>query len=182
MNEFVASLLALPLALLLAAVIFRWGRERARRRQLHLRDQGYRLIHELKAYSAWIDFLRGEPPLTSRPEELTSAESLRNARAIAQVWFPALSHPMLRLLQGDSHLMRHLWQQKLLRLSAPGEWTPYQRDPDYRHIREAQDDLVEEIIARCQVLIGERGGPWRSTDMDSSFFATSMGASTSPCR
>lgn len=88
---------------------------------------------------------------------------------------------MLRLLQADSQLMRHLREQKLLRLSEPGDWVPCQRDPEYRDLREAQEDLIDSIIARCQALIGDYGRPWRHTGMDSEFFA-SMSVTSSPCR
>jgi len=137
-----------------------------------LREAGYRLIHELKAYLAWIEMLRGEPFTIAEPEQLTAAQALRNARAIAQSAFPQLSQPMLRLLQGDSHLMQHLWQRKLLRLSEPAEWVPYHRDGGYWQLRGGQEDLVEEMIAHCRVLMGEDGRSWRGTDLDSEFFST----------
>lgn len=69
----------------------------------------------------------------------------------------------------------------MLRLSEPGAWVSYQRDPEYRQLRDRQEDLIEEVIARCQVLIGDHGRPWRSTDLDSEFLA-SMEMNTSPCR
>lgn len=179
------DLLAWPLVLLpvfaVAVVVLHALARRLRRRRQALREHGWRLVHELKAYSAWVDSLRGEPFLSTEPEELTPAEALRQARAIAQAHFPQLSGAMLRLLRADSRLMRHLWHQKLLRLSEPGAWVPYRRDPEYRQLRDSQEDLIEEIIARCQVLIGDRDQPWRSTDLDSEFFAAA-GVNTRPCR
>ena len=47
-------------------------------------------------------------------------------------------------------------------------------------LREAQEDLIDSIIARCQALIGDYGRPWRHTGMDSEFFA-SMSVTSSPC-
>jgi hypothetical protein len=179
--EFLASPLAAVPILGLGAAMLLWLRDRARARQQRLREAAYQLIHELKAYSAWIELLHGEPFTNDEPEQLTAAQTLRNARAIAQREFPQLSPAILRLLQGDSRLMAHLWQQKVLRLSDPGAWVPYDRDRGYREIRDGQDDLIEEIIARCQVLIGEHGRVWRGTEIDSEFLS-SMGFSTQPCR
>jgi hypothetical protein len=168
----------LPL-MLTAALLVLWARQRARRERRHLRDAGYRLIHELKAYSAWIELLRGEPFTTNEPEQLTAAQALRNARAITQSRFPELSQAMLRLLQADSRLMGYLWEQKLLRLADPAAWVPYERDGAYWELRDAQEDLIEEVIVRCQVLMGEHGRVWHGTDLDSEFFST-RGLSTSP--
>lgn len=144
------------------------------------REQGWQLVHELKAYAAWIESLRGEPFTSGKPEELTSAEPLRNARAIARRHFPGLEQPMLRLLRADNQLMRYLWEQKLVRLSEPGAWIPPPRDPAYRQLRDTQDDLIDDIIARCQELTGDRARPWRGTDLESEFFA-SQGVTTTPC-
>jgi hypothetical protein len=163
--------LALPLVLA-AAVLLVWARQRAVRQQRQLRDAGYRLIHELKAYSAWIELLRGEPFTTNEPEQLTAAQALRNARTITQSDFPELSQAILRLLQAESRLMGYLWEQKLLRLADPAAWVPYERDHAYWELRDAQEDLIEEMIVRCQVLIGEHGRAWQGTDLDSEFFST----------
>lgn len=180
MFDFLASPLAVVPVLGFAAAFLLWWREHSRARRQQLRAAGYRLIHELKAYSAWIELLHGEPFTNDQPEQLTAAQTLRNARAIVQADFPELSPAVLRLLQGETRLMAHLWQQKVLRLSEPAAWVSYERDRGYRDIREAQDDLIEEIIARCQVLIGEHGRVWRATELDSEFFS-SMGFSTNPC-
>jgi hypothetical protein len=161
----------LPL-LLAAAVVALWVRQRARREQRHLRDAGYRLIHELKAYSAWIELLRGEPFTANEPEQLTAAQALRNARGIMQASFPELSQAMLRLLQADSRLMGYLWEQKLQRIAEPAAWVPYERDRAYWELRDAQEDLIEEMIVRCQVLMGEHGRTWHATDLNSEFFST----------
>lgn len=181
MNELLSSpLLLLPVFAVVVAVLHTLV-QRIRRERQRRREHGWRLIHELKAYSAWVDSLHGEPFMSTEPEELTSAQALRSARAIAQEHFPQLDQVMLRLLQADSQLMRHLREQKLLRLSEPGDWVPCQRDPEYRDLREAQEDLIDSIIARCQALIGDYGRPWRHTGMDSEFFA-SMSVTSSPCR
>lgn len=178
MNEFPASAwLLLPVIAVAVAVLQTLVQRIRRQRQQH-REHGWRLIHELKAYSAWVESLHGEPFMGTEPEELTSAQALREARAIALANFPQLTQVMLRLLQADSQLMRHLWEQKLLRLSEPGDWAPYQRDPHYRGLRDAQEDLIDAIIARCHVLIGDQGGRWRNTTADSDFFS-SMGVTSS---
>lgn len=162
-----------------AAIAFVTWRRQVERRQRMLCEAGYRLIHELKAYLAWIEMLRGEPYTSTEPEQLTAAQALRSAHAIAQSLFPELTQAMLRLLQGDARLMGYLWEHKLLRLSEPGQWVPYERDQAYWMLRDGQEDLVEEIIARCRVLIGEDGRSWHGTDLDSEFFST-RGLSTNP--
>ena len=68
--------------------------------------------------------------------------------------------------------MRHLRERKLLRLSEPAEWVPSNRDTGYWQLRDAQEDLVEEMIGRCRVLMGEDARSWRGTDPDSEFFST----------
>lgn len=109
MNDLLAWPLVLLLVIAAAVVLLHAIARRIRRRRQRLREHGWRLVHELKAYSAWVDSLRGEPFLSTEPEELTSAEALRQARAIARAHFPQLSQAMLRLLRADSQLMRHLW-------------------------------------------------------------------------
>lgn len=166
-----SSALAVP-AVVSAAALALWMRSRARREQRHLRDAGYRLIHELKAYSAWIELLRGEPFLAMEPEQLTAAQALRNARGITGESFPELSQAMLRLQQADGRLMGYLWEQKLLRLSDHGPSVPHECDRAYWELRDAQEDLIEEMIVRCQVLIGEHNRSWHATDLNSEFFST----------
>ena len=157
---------------LAAAALLVWVRGRARREHRELLAAGWRLIHELKAYSAWIELLRGEPFTTMEPEQLTAAQALRNARSITQATFPELSQAMLRLLQADSRLMGYLWEQKLLRLADPAAWVPHERDRAYWELRDTQEDLIEEMIVRCQVLMGEHNRSWRATDLNSEFFST----------
>lgn len=180
-NELLTSpLLLLPVFAVVVAVLHTLI-QRIRRRRRQRRERGGQLIHELKAYSAWVESLRGEPPPTGEAEELTPAQALRDARTIAQAHFPQLAQSMLRLLRADSELMRHLWEQKLLRLSEPGAWVSYERDPEYRALRDAQEDLIDAIIARCQALTGDRGPRWHNTRLDPEFF-TSMGVTSSPSR
>lgn len=181
MNDFLTSPWLLLPAIAVAVAVLHTLVQRIRRQRRQRREHGWRLIHELKAYSAWVDSLHGEPFMSTEPEELTSAQALRSARAIAHEHFPQLGQVMLRLLQADSQLMRHLWEQKLLRLSEPGDWVPCERNPEYRELREAQEDLIDAIIARCQALIGDYGRPWRNTGPDSEFFA-SAGVSSSTCQ
>lgn len=169
MNGFLAPVLV-PAALLTGVLLWRWLRSRLRLRRKRQHDQGYRLIHELKAYAAWLESLPQEPVLDA--EDLSSGDTLVNARMIVDESFPALSQPLMRLRQADSELVRHLWQREVVRLSQPAALEPLPRDRSYRQLRDAQQELIEEIIARCQVLIGERGRAWRSTDMDSDFSAS----------
>lgn len=167
MNEFLTPVLV-PIALLLTgAALWRWSRVRLRQRRKRQHDQGYLLIHELKAYAAWLESLPNEPQLDA--EDLSCGETLRNARQIVDRSFPALSQDLLRLRQADSELVRHLWRREVARLSQPAALEPLPRDRTYRQLRDAQQELIEELIARCQVLLGERGRAWRSTDMDSDF-------------
>ena len=168
MNELLTSPAIVAACLLTAAGGLFWWRRGVRRERERLRGAGYSLIHELKAYSAWLELLRGEPALGVEPEQLAAAQALRNAGAVAQMAFPQLAPPMLRLLQGDNHLMAYLRQQSLVQ---PG-------DRGYCQIRDAQEDLIGDIITRCRMLLGEHGQPWRATDIGSEFF-NSVGLSTS---
>jgi hypothetical protein len=161
-NEFLPSPLLLLPVLAVAAAVLHTLILRIRRRRRQRRERGGQLIHELKAYSAWVDSLRGEPPLTSEAEELSPAQALHDARAIARAHFPQLG-------------------QNMLRLSEPGAWVPCERDPEYRALRDAQEDLIDAIITRCQALTGDRGPRWHNTRLDPEFF-TSMGMTSSPSR
>jgi len=180
-DELLDSPLALVPVIVAAVAVVHALVRLVRRRRQRRREQGWRLVHELKAYAAWIESLGGEPFASTSPEELTSAQPLRNARAIVHRHFPPLGQAVLRLLRADNQLMRYLWEQKLLRLSDPAAWVAPERDPAYRQLRDTQDDLIDEIIAGCQELTGDRARPWRGTEMDSDFFAT-RGAATNPCR
>ena len=60
MNEF---FLALATLVLLGVLFgwYRWLQHRRRHRQRMWQAEGYRLIHALNSYSAWLDFLRASP-------------------------------------------------------------------------------------------------------------------------
>jgi hypothetical protein len=177
-NELLTWPVGLLAALVVAATIGAWLRRRARRHQQQLRRQGWRLIRELNAYSAWIEALRGDPLLAADAEASAAAQALRNARAITQSAFAPLAPAMLRLSATDERLLAYLSQ-----LDQPGAppAPAMQRDPEYRQWHEEQEDLIQEIIARCQVLMGEHHGVWRATDMDTEF-APSFSLRTSSSR
>lgn len=169
---------SLLLAAALVATTVGWHR-RARARQERLRGEGWRLIHELKAYGAWLESLRGECALAaeSGDEARAGAQALRSAGAITRHEFPALAQASARLVQGDSRLVALLWQRKVHREADAAAGAPVRVDLGYRELLEDQLDLVEELIARCQVLIGDRDAVWRGTDMDPDY-AGSFGLST----
>lgn len=178
MNELLTWPAGLVAALLVGAALVTWRHRRARQRDRQRRRQGWRLIHELKAYSAWIEALRTDPLLAADAEASAAAQALRHAHAVVQGDFPQLL-ASLALLQGtDTRLMA--WLSQLDQPGAPSGLS-LQRDPTYRQLHEEQEDLIEELIARCRVLMGERHGEWRRTDMDTEF-ATSFSLATTPSR
>lgn len=158
--------------------VFRWARQVRRNRAQHLRAQGYRLIHALRGYSAWIDCQR-DLPITARSlDELTSPEPLTQARQIRSDWFPGLSQHMVRLLQAHSRVIEYLWQQNLLRLSQGSGWRPAYEDRQYQQLRGAQEELIDEMIALCRERIGDADQPWRRTGSDFSFSGSNLGVSS----
>jgi hypothetical protein len=169
-------------ALLLAAAgtaVFWWLRHARRLRSRRLRAQGYRLIHALREYSAWIDQQRDLPFTARSPEELTSPAPLTRALQIKRDWFPALSQHMVLLLQAHSRVIEYLWQQNLLRLSQASAWRPAHEDRQYQQLRGAQEDLIDDMIAVCRELIGDARQPWQRTGSDFSFSSSSLGVSGS---
>ena len=99
------------------ALLLQWIRVVRRRRAKVRRSQGYRLIHALREYSAWIDNQRDLPFTARSLDELTSPEPLTLARQIKRDWFPSLAPDMVRLLQAHSRVIEYLWEQSLLRLT-----------------------------------------------------------------
>lgn len=167
-------------ALSLAAAgtaVYRWVRHLGRERARQLRAQGYRLIHALREYSAWIDYQRDQPFTARSLDELTSPAPLTRARQIKREWFPGLSQHMVRLLQAHSRVIEYLWQENLLRLSQGSGWRPAYEDRQYQQLRGAQEELIDEMIALCRELIGDAGVPWRATGSDFTFGGSSAGAS-----
>lgn len=159
-------------ALVLAAAgiaVYGGARHISRVRAHELRAQGYRLIHALRAYSAWIDGQRDLPFTARSLDELTSPEPLTQARQIRRECFPELSQAMVRLLQAHSRVIEYLWQQNLLRLGQGSGWRPVYEDRQYQHLRGAQEELIDEIIAKCRELIGDASEPWRRTGSDFAF-------------
>jgi hypothetical protein len=169
MNELVLWSLLGAAALLVATIT--WLRRRAQARQQRVRREGWRLVHDLKAYGAWLEALRGEYAAAAESEEsvLASAEALRSARAIMQGDFPALLRASDRLVQGDSRLVALLWPRRVHRGEEAAGRRPAQPAAGYRELLEDQLDLVEELIARCQVLTGDRDAVWQGTDIDADF-------------
>jgi hypothetical protein len=155
----------------LAAIagVYAWSRHLARARAQQLRDHGYRLIHALKAYSAWMECQRDLPFTARSIDELTSPEPLTRARDIKRQWFPQLSQHMVRLLQAHSRMIEYLWQQNLLRLGQGAGWRPAYQDAQYQQLRGAQEDLISDMIDLCRELIGDARQPWSRTGSDFSF-------------
>jgi len=170
MNElFLPSLIGAITLLAAATAVYRWMRHIRRVRAARLRAEGYRLIHALRAYSAWIDWQRDLPFTARSLDELTSPEPLTLARRIKREFFPELSQHMVRLLQAHSRVIEYLWQQNLLRLSQGSGWRPAYEDIQYQQLRGAQEDLIDEIIDMCRELIGDAGRPWQRTGSDFTF-------------
>jgi hypothetical protein len=161
-----------------AMAVLGWVRKASRRRAQQLRAHGYRLIHALRAYSAWIDCHRDLPFTARSLEELTSPEPLTQARQIKSDWFPGLSQHMVRLLQAHSRVIEYMWQQNLLRMTQGSGWRPAYEDRQYQQLRGAQEELIDEMIALCREAIGDAGQPWRRTGSDFSFSASNLGASS----
>lgn len=170
MNDILLPAVAAALMLLAAfAGVVHWLRHTARVRTQRLRAEGYRLIHELGAYSAWMDVQHDVPFTALSLDELTSPEPLTRARQIKHLYFPELSSHMVRLLQAHSRVMEYLWQQNLLRLTQGSGWRPAHQDAPYQQLRGAQEELIDEMVARCRELIGDAREPWHATGSDFSF-------------
>jgi hypothetical protein len=151
------------------ALLLRWIRLARRRRAKIRRTHAYRLIHALRAYSAWIESQRDLPFTARSLDEMTSPEPLRRAREIKREWFPTLAPYMLPLLQAHSRVIEYLWEQSLLRLTQGSAWKPAHEDSRYQQLRGAQEELIDELIAKCRELIGETPQVWRRTGSDFSF-------------
>lgn len=176
MNElFIPSLIGVITLLAAATAVYRWMRHISRLRASRLRAEGYRMIHALRAYSAWIECQRDLPFTARSLDELTSPEPLTLARQIKRECFPELSQHMVRLLQAHSRVIEYLWQQNLLRLSQGSGWRPAYEDRQYQQLRGAQEDLIDEMIDMCRELIGDAARPWQRTGSDFSFSNSSLG-------
>jgi hypothetical protein len=178
----ILSLLLSTVLVLVVTAVLSWRRSAARKRHEQLRSQGYKLIRTLNAYSAWVDFQRDNALVEQSMDELTLPGPLARSLVIKDIWFPSLSHHMLRMLQAHAHLMEYLWQHNLLRLSLATGWMPAYQDPQYQQIRGAQEDLIEEMISMCREIIGEGEKRWNPTGTDFTFTnsvsVSSMGPST----
>jgi hypothetical protein len=160
-----------------AAAAYFWARHLSRVREQQLRAEGYRLIHALQEYSAWIDYQRDEPFTAQSLDQITSPEPLTQACRIKRDYFPGLSQHMVHLLQAHSRVIEYLWQQNLVRLSRGCGWPPAHEDKQYQQLRGAQEDLIDDMIAMCRELIGDAREPWRRTGSDFAFNNSSFGMS-----
>lgn len=155
--------------MVVSALLVQWIRMIRRRRARVRRAQGYRLIHALREYSAWVEGQHDLPLTTRSLDELNSPEPLAMARLIKREWFPSLAPSMVSLLQAHSRVIEYLWEQSLLRLSQGSAWMPAHQDVQYLQLRGAQEDLIDEMIAQCRELIGDTAQVWRRTGSDFSF-------------
>jgi hypothetical protein len=157
-----------------AALYFR-ARHLKRTRAQQLRTQGYRLIHALREYSAWIDYQRDAPFTARSPDELSSPEPLAQACRIRSERFPELSQQMVRLLQAHSRVIDYLWQENLVRLTQGSGWLPAYQDRQYQQLRGAQEELIDDMITLCRELIGDASEAWRRTGSDFAFTNSGLG-------
>jgi hypothetical protein len=162
------------------AVVLQWFRVARRRRAKVRRAQGYRLIHALRAYSAWIEGQRDLPFTARSVDELTSPAPLALAGQIKTEWFPGLAQYMVPLLQAHSRVVEYLWEQSLLRLSQGSAWRPAHQDARYQQLRGAQEELMDEMIAACREQIGDTPLLWRPTGSDFAFSNSLGRASQGP--
>lgn len=169
MNEFLLALVAVPLVWAIYRWVYRKGRQQWRQR----RSQGYRLIHALNSYSAWLDLLRSEALTDQVQDQLAWPEALLRAREIIRLSFPALSSQLIQLLEGDSRLMGLMWQQELRRLTEPAELFVSAREPDYQQLRDDQEMRIQEMISHCRAFIGDSVQTWRRTDEEFDFSGSS---------
>ena len=169
MNEFLLTLVAVSLVWAIYRWVYRKGRQQWRQR----RSQGYRLIHALNSYSAWLDLLRSEALTEQVQDQLAWPEALLRAREIIRLSFPALSSQLIQLLEGDSRLMGSMWQQELRRLTEPAELFVSAREPDYQQLRDDQELLIQEMISHCRAIIGDSVETWRRTDEEFDFSGNS---------
>lgn len=168
-SSFLPTSMAALLALALAALIVHALRHLARRRRAALRKQSYRLIHALKAYSAWIEYQRDLPFAQRDLEEMISPEPIVMVREIKRDWFPQLHTHVLRLLKAHHRLVQYLWEHSMMRLSQGSGWVPPNEDPAYQQLRAEQEDLIDEMIDTCRRATGDADRPWRRTASDFNF-------------
>lgn len=170
MNE----LFLILIAVFLAWAIYRLIQRRTRHQCQKRRTEGYRLIHALNSYSAWLDFLRSEALADKVQDQLAWPEALLRAREIVRLSFPALMPQLQHLLEGDSRLMGCMWQQELRRQTQPADLFVSARDPDYQQLRDDQEMLIQEMIAGCRHLIGDSVRAWQRTGAEFEFSSSGL--------
>lgn len=172
---FIPFLVGAVCLLALAAAVYLRARYLRRAHARELQAQGYRLIHALRAYSAWIEYQSGLSFEAHSREELALPEPLAQACSITGQWFPGLSQHLGRLLQAHGRVIEHLWRQHQLRQVREAAGQRARPDRQYQQLRGAQEDLVDEMIALCREIIGDAREPWRGTGSDFSFSGSGLG-------
>lgn len=175
-NDISVPLLLAGLVIALA-VVLGLARARLAKRAARRRAAGYRLMDCLKAYTAWIDWHRGEPLLHQDPESLSIPAALAQAVQIKDEYFPELSRLMVQLLHTHRELMQYLWEENILRMTHSGQHRPYYADPRYHQLRDTQDAALDSLFLRCRELIGDANSAWSHTRSDFNF-SSGMGVST----
>jgi hypothetical protein len=159
-------LLAVAIAIAAGIVFGLWRRRRQLSRR---RAAGYRLMDCLKAYTAWIDWHRGEPLLHQDPENLSIPAALAAAVRIKDEHFPELHRLMVQLLETHRELMKYLWEENILRMTHASHQRAHYADPRYHALRDTQDAALDSLFLRCRQLIGEGEMTWTRTRSDFSF-------------
>ena len=156
--------IAFTIAAVIALVLWRRHRRAAVRRAA-----GYRLMDCLKAYTAWIDWHRGEPLLHQDPENLSIPAALAQAVQIKDAHFPELHRLTVQLLETHRELMTYLWEENILRMTHASQQRAHYADPRYHALRDTQDAALDSLFMRCRQLIGEGEMTWTRTRSDFSF-------------
>ncbi len=153
-------------AALLAVVVLIWLHWTGRRHAAKLRTHGYSLIDSLKGYSAWVERQRDIEITAPALDEHDLPDPLAQAGHIARRHFPALSDTMKELVQSHVRITEYLWDHQLIRLSNGFGGPPAYQDPKYQQLREAQEELIDDLIQSCRELIGDAGARWHATSGD----------------
>jgi hypothetical protein len=173
-----AFVLLMLVALVVGVCLALWRlRARTRRRLARKRAAGYELMDCLKAYTAWIDWHRGEPLLHQDPENLSTPAALAQAVRLKDHHFPELHRLMVQLLETHRELMKYLWEVNILRMTHASHQRAHYADPRYHALRDTQDAALDSLFMRCRQAIGEAEQPWVRTRSDFSF---SSGMSSQP--
>jgi hypothetical protein len=170
MRSMVWLLAATGTLLALALAVAWWLRARAAR-VAHRRAAARRIVECVKAYGAWMDCQRAEPPMEMDADADASVlpEPLSAAVAIKDQWLPELGPAMLRLLRTHAATTEMLWQHHILRISQVEPQRAIYEDPDFQALRDQQDAAIDHLIAECRRLAGDTVPQWRGTRSDFGF-------------